>query len=220
MFDDDKGGAADGPVRETAFDETCHSQRVFRTLLAAMSEPGRVLGLEPAGFSGVPDGLNPFLLSLLKTLCDAEVSLALAGAPHHGWIRYLSVNTEARAAGPEAADFAVFPGSPAHPAFSSLRKGSLEFPEQGATAVLVVRAVEEGAGTGNGRRDVVLSFRGPGVPGVRRAAVSGLDPRYVQELGRANRNPPTGVDAILLDDSGRLLGVPRSARVEVTPWDM
>jgi alpha-D-ribose 1-methylphosphonate 5-triphosphate synthase subunit PhnH len=41
----------------------------------------------------------------------------------------------------------------------------------------------------------------------------------VQELGRANRNPPTGVDAILLDDSGRLLGVPRSARVEVTPWD-
>ena len=113
----------------TSFDEVFDSQKTFRVLLDSMSRPGRLYNIPERDHGEAPDGLNPFLVTILKTLCDNRVSFSVpGGSPRDAWISYLSWNCEAPFMPPERADFVLCEGTRFSPDFASLKRGTLEFP--------------------------------------------------------------------------------------------
>jgi phosphonate C-P lyase system protein PhnH len=106
-----------------------------------------------------------------------------------------------------------------------LRRGTLAYPDEGATLVLSVLTLtgevaggEDGAagrdGTAGGGSALTLS--GPGVPAgeTRTLRVAGLPPTFAAARARAVRDYPAGIDLFLVDAGGRLAGLPRSTHLE------
>jgi alpha-D-ribose 1-methylphosphonate 5-triphosphate synthase subunit PhnH len=202
-------------VREVGFDEVFDSQATFRVLLDSMSRPGKVSQLPRCAYQAPPRGFCPPALTLLKTLCDHRVSFSIGGAHARAeWIRYLEVNLATPFTIVENADYVLFDGASYDGGFSRLNRGSREFPESSATALLCVLQVsQEPHDTESPVCDLVLA--GPGVKDTIRLSVAGLDPAYATERQKANRHFPLGVDLFLLDPEGRVAGIPRTSTVEV-----
>lgn len=83
-------------------------------------------------------------------------------------------------------------------------RGSEEFPERGAT---LVYAVAKGAGTG-------VRLSGPGIDGELETRLP-LGREELRDRDNACSSWPLGVDILIADQSGRLLGIPRTTHVEV-----
>ena len=202
-------------VREVGFDEVFDSQATFRALLDSMSRPGKICQIPLRSYEAPPQGFCPPALSILKTLCDHRVSFSL-GAAHEKpeWIRYLEVNLATPFQPVVNADFVLFDGESFSDDFARLRRGSLEFPESSATALLSVTRLLGEAAQGAGPI-CTLFLAGPGVKGRVRVSVAGFDPAYATERERTNRLYPLGVDIFLFDAEGRVAGIPRTSTVEI-----
>lgn len=166
-------------------------QRMFRGLMNAFAYPGRIESLGVAA----PDALR----FVLAALVDGETSLADPDAlvATDDWRRL-----QARRAVPEEAGFVVARGDRA-PAFEPVL-GTLESPERGATVILRVARLGEGT---------AWRIAGPGVDGERRVRVTGLAPAWLAARSRWNATFPMGVDWLLIDEA-RLVGLPRTTRIE------
>jgi len=202
-------------VREIGFDEVFDSQATFRALLDSMSRPGRIYRIPVRLYSSPPHGFCPPALTVLKTLCDHRVSFSL-GTSHETpeWIRYLEVNLATPFQPVEKADYVLFDGVGFDSGFARLNRGSLEFPEKSATALICVNGLADESGKHEGPFCRLL-LSGPGVKGQTTLSVSGLDPGYVTGRRAAIRHFPMGVDLFLLDGQGRVAGIPRTSMVEI-----
>jgi alpha-D-ribose 1-methylphosphonate 5-triphosphate synthase subunit PhnH len=201
--------------KEPGFDEVFDSQRCFRLLLEAMSRPGTVCRLPSLEYAHTPSGLNPYVLTVLKTLCDNRVRIsALVDAQPDGEAtEYLRVNTMTPAAGVEEADYVVFEGSHYSAQFEAVSAGSFEFPETSATALLQVQRIgtpENGLG---GRETISLLARGPGIADSNELCFAGLAPEYIETRNSKCEEYPVGLDVFLLDNEGSLAAYPRSTRL-------
>jgi alpha-D-ribose 1-methylphosphonate 5-triphosphate synthase subunit PhnH len=213
-------------------DSVRDTQAVFRAALDALSRPGRVSRL-PVAAQDTPG--NPWAAALLLTLLDHETTLWVAPPlVVAGVDAYLRQRSGAGQAPLEAAGFALAEVGPAPAAVATLdlgeliarlRRGTLAYPDEGATLVLSVPALAgEGAGheggvDGQDRKDEegpVLILSGPGVPGgeARTLRVPGLPPTFAAARAGAVRDYPAGIDLFLVDGDGRLAGLPRSTHVE------
>ncbi|OLB76581.1 MAG: phosphonate C-P lyase system protein PhnH [Actinobacteria bacterium 13_2_20CM_2_71_6] len=148
------------------------TQRCFRSLLRAMSEPGTV------------HSVTPGLALVLATLVDHEVTLAEVGDPR--WDR---------------ADFVLIRGGDSYGELIRARHGTLLDPALGATAIYEIDAVGTGplalslAGPGVGPRPRQLRLAG--VPGKevalwqvsRSGAPRGVDVILVDRAGRCAALP-------------------------------
>ena len=121
----------------------------------------------------------------------------------------LSGATGASVAPVAETDFALILSGDSEGAIRELKRGTLEAPETGATAIyLVDRLAEE-------RGHLSLNVSGPGVRGSRPRGVAGLSVEEREDLRERRVYYPLGVDVYLVDGAGRLAGLPRSVRVEV-----
>jgi alpha-D-ribose 1-methylphosphonate 5-triphosphate synthase subunit PhnH len=202
-------------VREAGFDEVFDSQATFRALLDAMSRPGTVRQVPRIMYESPPAGFCRPALSILKTLCDHRVSFSI-GEAHTSpeWIRYLEVNLAAPHKTVEKADFVLFDGASYDSGFARVRRGSLEYPESSATALLFIARLSRDPDDSE-VPVCELVIEGPGVNGSAHLSVAGLDPAYAAERERANRAFPLGVDLFFVDPEGRVAGVPRTSTVEI-----
>lgn len=172
------------------------AQSCFRAVLDAMARPGSVRvageGLDP------PAPLGRAAAAVLLTLIDQDAPLAIdpaAGAARE----WLAFHCGARFVANDEAVF-VF----ATDWVTSLRTGSHEAPEDGATLILQV------ARLGAGRR---FRLTGPGIDGAAHLAADGL-PEDFAALCAANRAIfPRGIDLILCAGM-ELAALPRSVSVE------
>lgn len=183
------------------FDAVHDSQRVFRALLRAISRPGEIVTLPETGDGAVE--------AVLLTLLDVEVTFCVLGSDGARELeeRLLGA-TGARTAPVEEANFALIPGGDSNGAMLDLRRGTLEAPEKGATAIYGVKRLAE-----DGPKPLTLS--GPGVSGSRTLDVEGLSAEELEAIRESRAYYPLGVDVYLVDESGRLVGLPRSTRIEV-----
>ena len=177
------------------------SQAVFRVLLESLARPGRVYQL-PETNEEVGPGIVPLALAVIGS------QVAVAGAPE--WQARICRATGAQSASLEAASLAAIYGMAKAETVTRLRRGSAEAPEDGAKAGLACRALTE-AGPG----EVTIELTGPGVPGRMRLGVDGLGREVVDALRTVNAMFPAGVDVWLVDEHGRVAGLPRSARLAV-----
>jgi alpha-D-ribose 1-methylphosphonate 5-triphosphate synthase subunit PhnH len=199
----------DQPLAAGFADAVRDSQGAFRAILDALSQPGRMarLGTELAP----PPELAPAAAALLLTLADYETPLWLSprlGAPAAAWLRF---HTGAPVTeDPAEARFAVLDGAAGEPALAAFPAGDDLYPDRSATVILQCASLAGGA---------AVTLAGPGIAGTRIVAPAGLPHGFWAQLARNNRLYPRGVDVVLAAGD-RLLGLPRSLRLETAPEDI
>lgn len=169
-------------------------QALFRRILDVAARPGQIADLSDL----LED--RPAALAALATFCDNTQTLAdLTGALSATDLAFLDVGT----ATPEKAGFILADGTMA-PAFAP-RLGTLDTPEDGATLVVMVESLTDGAG---------LTLTGPGIKGRATISPKGLAPGWLTARARWCADFPMGVDMVLADAT-RLTVIPRTTKIGV-----
>lgn len=176
-------------------------QQAFRAVLDGFARPGTL----------VPAQQPSAVLMFLSAVLDESVSLAdplgLVGTDAH---RLLLAPTA-----PEAqARFVLLDGRRPPDAGFQPTLGTLESPELSATLVLTVDALCDALTTADAA--VVLQLQGPGVPGTRVLAVSGLHPDWLARRAAWVGAYPMGVDIVLAAPDA-MAALPRTTRIVVAP---
>ena len=177
------------------------SQAVFRVLLESLARPGRVFRL-PQESGQVGPGIVPLAIAVIGS------KVAVAGAPE--WQARICRATGASPVGIDEASLAAIYGTASTETVSRLRRGSAAAPEDGAKVGLACGALFEG-----GPGETTIELKGPGVNGRTRLGVNGVSREVFDALRAANAMFPAGVDVWLVDERGRVAGLPRSARQAV-----
>lgn len=184
---------------------THDAQSVFRSVLEALSRPGRLQTLDASDGLQAPAPLSRGLTALLLTLLDTETSLHLAAplASEAAWM-YCRFHTGVQREDDSArADFAAMRAADA--CLSELRLGSDEAPQRGAT--LIVEAPSLAI-----ERSAALRLTGPGIEHAQRIGLCGLPMAFWQQRIAMQAVFPRGVDLLIVCGS-QLVGVPRSTLI-------
>lgn len=186
------------------------AQRAFRRLLQAMSRPGRVYVLPPPHSAGrEPWGA---MLQLLESLLDHEVSFAVIGRNGSRELQSrIAERTRCRAADVGQADFLIVADGDSTGEILQAKRGTHQYPDTSATVVFRVQSLlfpED--------RQPTIALTGPGIrEEILMGPIEGLGPRETEHLKELNSDFPLGVDAVFIDDAGRLLCIPRSTNVRI-----
>ena len=185
-------------------DATHDAQSVFRSVLEALSRPGRLQTLDASDGLQAPAPLSRGLTALLLTLLDTESSLHLNGslASDAAWM-YCRFHTGVQREDTPQADFVAMRS--AEVSLDGLRLGSDEVPQQGATLIVDTGSLALERGTG-------LRLTGPGIEHEQRLGLCGLPLAFWQQRIAMQPLFPRGVDLLLVCGS-QLIGVPRSTLI-------
>ena len=191
--------------KETGYDPVFDAQEHFRFLLDAMARPGKINTLAPLPLDP-PPGLSVTAALVAFALLDANTSFCVENGDA-ALTRYLARNTAARQTDIADADF-VIAGGHASPAFlHSIKKGTLSYPDEGATLILDVEWLDTHS------PGLPLTLSGPGIAGERTFFARGLDAGLPNALRACNAEFPLGVDGILADAAHHIVCIPRSSRL-------
>lgn len=189
-------------------DDSVHdSQRLFRQLLTAMSEPGTLLALEAP--SPPSADIGPALWGSLLTLCDLDTRVWLAPELDTPALREaLLFHTGCRLTDePAQADFALVTPATMRDA-PDFAQGSDEHPERSTTLLVALDTLVTADSAGGSWR-----LSGPGIPGQRALGVGESARPLMRRLAANRERFPCGLDAILAC-GGRLAALPRTTRLE------
>jgi alpha-D-ribose 1-methylphosphonate 5-triphosphate synthase subunit PhnH len=179
------------------------TQRIFRVLLNAMSHPGRSYHLPFKGYWPTP------WLAVADTLLDHEVSFAVLGEKHTDDVAAeILTATKARAVDPTVADYIVVLGSNSQGAIYKSKHGTLEYPDWNATFIYVLY---------NAKTPPIYGVRlsGPGISEPISPQMNGLDPRELEDIRTVNKEYPSGIDCIFLDEEDHVMCIPRSTNIKI-----
>jgi alpha-D-ribose 1-methylphosphonate 5-triphosphate synthase subunit PhnH len=186
------------------------AQRAFRRLLQAMSQPGRVYVLPPMPAAGrKPWGT---MLLLLESLLDHEVSFAVIGGNGSRDLQSLIAGrTRCRMTDVGQADFLIVAEGDSAGELLRVKRGTHQYPDTSATVVFRVQSLlfpED--------RLPAIALKGPGIrEEVFVGPIEGLGPHETEHLKELNSDFPMGVDAVFIDEAGRILCIPRSATIRI-----
>jgi alpha-D-ribose 1-methylphosphonate 5-triphosphate synthase subunit PhnH len=167
-------------------------QALFRRILDVAARPGQI-----ADLGDLLDG-RPAALAALATFCDNTQTLSdLTGTLSATDLAFLDVG----AATAEQAGFIFAQGAEA-PVFSP-RLGTLDTPEDGATVILMVESLTDGA---------ALTLTGPGIKATSTISPKGLAPGWLTARARWCADFPMGVDLVLAD-ANCLTVFPRTTKI-------
>ena len=154
-------------MRDPAFDVIFDSQRIFRSLLDAMANPGRIITLPEIGIKS--PAANRYPLLLLMTLQDHEASFCVMGGAQTQVIEYLKTNTGSNESRLEDSDFILVYGGSSHGLVRRARVGTLEYPDESATVIYDLYSI------GDDEEGVLLELSGPGIADKRMIGASGIE---------------------------------------------
>jgi alpha-D-ribose 1-methylphosphonate 5-triphosphate synthase subunit PhnH len=199
--------------RETSYDQVFDAQEHYRLLLDAMARPGTINVLPRLSLMA-PPALTGAAALVGFALLNADVSFYADGEAADVVTRYLVVNTAARPESPDKADFVFAAGTASEALLADMKKGTLPYPDEGATLVASVEALAAEPQALGGKPYLALTLEGPGIRGKRTFFVTGLSSELVVGLQQCNQEFPLGIDLILTDPGHRIACIPRSSRVE------
>jgi hypothetical protein len=178
-------------------------QAIFRSVLTAMSFPGRIMDI-----GELLEGARTEL-GVLASLADDMVTIA------DPCFRLTEDDRRMLCAGSapaSEADYILFEGAMAPPENLTPRLGTIYRPESAALLALTDVNLDEG--------DTHLKLTGPGIQTAKELSLSGLHPAWLEVRKRWNANFPTGVDFIFCDAT-RIVAIPRTTVIEkADKWDM
>ena len=174
----------------------------FRQVLHAMSHPGMACLLTDTGSM---NSVHARLIQMLGCLMDNEVTFSVIGDDTGAVAVALSLHTGSSQADISESDFVIATRGTINGQISRIKRGTLEYPDKGATLVYLVDEIAEEGGT--------AELSGPGIKGMVRPLFTGLGASELADLRAVNAEYPLGVDAIMFDPSGRIACIPRSTRI-------
>ncbi len=196
---------AETQVFEGGFsDAVLNSQEVFRALMDAMANPGRVFPVR--NLVNAPMPLSPVMAAIAATLFDHDATVwcdkAIAGSDATaGWLKFqtgLELTSN-----PADAQFALIRDVDTMPSFEAFAKGTSEYPDRSTTIILQVEGFDGAE---------VLTLQGPGIEDTQSFAPSRLPKLFIDQW-TANRTAfPRGVDLIFAG-KGAIAALPRTTRV-------
>ncbi len=186
-------------------DPTRESQAVFRRVMDAIARPGTVQDLSRA--PDAPAGLDRAAAAVALTLFDFETPVwldpALRGGDAEAWVRFhcgCPLTTQ-----PDEAAFALVVDAANAPELADFNQGDAKYPDRSTTVIFQLPALTGGA-------EVVLT--GPGVKTQAVIGPKGLADGFWDQVQTNHAQFQFGVD-LLLVAGDRLIGLPRSTRVEI-----
>jgi alpha-D-ribose 1-methylphosphonate 5-triphosphate synthase subunit PhnH len=191
-------------------DETLMTQKTFSALLQAMSHPGRVYRLEDKIEAGsrISDPYN--LFSVLLTLLDHEVGFCVIGPEKEYLEPAVSELTRCPVKNPEETDFMIVSSGESHGEILKAKRGTLEYPDTGATVIYRVASLEN-----KGDKKIMARLKGPGIKKAIDPVIQGLGRNELSYIKEINSEYPLGIDCIFADSANRIMCIPRSTRIEV-----
>ena len=189
-------------------DEALGSQAVFRTALQSMSHPGRCIHLNHD--AQVPKSGHPASAALMLALLDADCTLWLSPKLAHSdaavWLHF---HTGCRLVDDfTQAQFAWVAAGDASPALDTFAQGTDAFPDQSATCVLDVLALQSGDQDAPG-----WALTGPGINGSIALKAEGLAPDFLAQWAANHARFPRGVD-VFLTTHQQMASLPRTTNIE------
>lgn len=181
------------------------SQETFRAVLDALSQPGRLFTL-PAGPSA---RVTPAIIPVLALAGHGTSFAVIGGEP--GEESLIAHATNGHRAAPTDASFLVILDDVDEALVRTFRTGTSVRPDFAAQVCVKVPGVlhEADAPTAH------FSLSGPGVPTERHVGMEGAGDWSLQNLFTGRTVHPCGIDLILVDNAGNVLGVPRTSHVRL-----
>ena len=192
--------------------DAIESQSVFEVMLDTIARPGTIERLPEPICLRLPSVLAPVLV-----LADVETRVHVIDTASFVWEEAVTSATGAHTSPVERADLIAVPAEALGHLSSVLalaNPGTAFSPESGARVVIGVHDIRtHGVGSHAG---VQLVLRGPGVDGERSVCIDGISESDVEAWTRTNSRFPAGIDLWFTTEDGRVLGIPRSTRVEIS----
>jgi alpha-D-ribose 1-methylphosphonate 5-triphosphate synthase subunit PhnH len=187
--------------KKHSFDTVFDSQKVFRLILEAMSNPARIVNISE--YAAKLYGGHPAFLAVAMTLLDNEVSFNACG--NDALSREIASLTLARKDKIESADF-VFVSYPddIKNAIENIKCGTLSDPHKSATVIIR---------NGNGPEGR-MKLSGPGIDGHTTVHTTQTVKYAVMSRDAQNYEYPQGIDMLFVSNNGELFAIPRLTRME------
>jgi phosphonate C-P lyase system protein PhnH len=144
---------------------------------------------------------------------DHEVTFALSDGWDDALHRELAQRTGAHSTNWEQADFVFIAGGTSAGRAATAKRGSLAYPDEGATLVYCVPALTEAGTEEKAHQRTRLS--GPGIEHPGSPGLAGLSMAEYDLLQAVNADYPIGVDAFVVQGNQYIMGLPRSTYIEV-----
>jgi alpha-D-ribose 1-methylphosphonate 5-triphosphate synthase subunit PhnH len=180
------------------------SQDIFRGILEASSQPGRIVVLRDY-LSHTPYS-NYAALQILMAILDSETTLfAGTSFQERGFTDYLRFHTASRPMDAKEDAMFVWLGADESVDLKHLLLGTNEYPEQGATLIIDVPYLKVGMGE--------ITLTGPGIQHPILMDRQGLPLSFWEQRRELQNYFPRGID-LFLCSGNQVLGIPRSTKVE------
>jgi len=186
-------------LRKHSFDIVFDSQKVYRLILEAVSNPARVVNISES--AGKLFGSCPEFLAVALTLLDMETSYEVIGDDTLS--DEIASMTLARRENAESADF-IFVCDPdgLKTVIENAKSGTLSDPHKSATVVV----------RNNGNTECRLKLSGPGIDGEAELPATQTAKDALALRDRQNYEYPQGIDFIFISGAGDLFAIPRLVR--------
>ena len=190
------------PTKKHNFDLIYDSQKVFRLVLYAMSNPACSVSIKE--YADKLYGDSPDFMALAMTLLDYEVSFNTCN--DHMLSEEITLLTHAERENIENADFIfVRDLNDLRNVIETVKCGNLADPHKSATVIIR-----------NGGKSVYwLTFSGPGINGRIMISASQTVKDSVELRDAQNYEYPQGVDLLFISHAGEILAIPRLTQMEV-----
>ena len=185
--------------------EVIDASHAFRSIMGAVSRPGRILPFKAA--HEAPSPLWATAAAVARTLCDFQTPVWLAPELRDEAVRHhIRFHTGAPiAAKPEEASFIFLQAASAEADPPLFAQGTHEYPDRSATLVIQTASLSNAG-------QVELS--GPGIPLPLRFHAEGMSPEFWQAMAENHAQFPLGVDVIFVS-RGAIAALPRSTSIRL-----
>jgi alpha-D-ribose 1-methylphosphonate 5-triphosphate synthase subunit PhnH len=182
-------------------------QAIFRLMLRATSYPGRCCRLTHSSSAA-------FSLQAADCLIDHETTFALIGFEPSDQAQRIEQRTGSVCVETDQADFVFISGNCSQGRIASAKRGTLAYPDEGATLVYQLPSADPGELEAN--RLEAVRMTGPGIKEMISPPALSLDGTEYALLRDINADYPLGVDTFIMWGDSLVMAIPRSTRINVS----
>jgi alpha-D-ribose 1-methylphosphonate 5-triphosphate synthase subunit PhnH len=185
---------------------TLESQSVFRVLLDALAQPGKI-GRIPEPPAGIPVPLDPATATVALCLFDHDTQIWLGdGIGCMDVYDYLKLHCSCPLIkSSSSADFAILSATDGVLGLGQFDPGTDAYPDRSTTLIVQVPDIDTGAS---------IRLTGPGIETEASLHVTGMSNYFWQERRDQQSVFPCGID-LIFTCGDRLVALPRSTEIEV-----
>ncbi len=186
----------------------------FRVLLDAIARPGsigrlpnNVLSDRLPSIGGGP--VSRPILAVMLSLLDQQTGFCIAAggawpAADDELMHWIALRSGARATPAAVADYVLLHDISSLPLLADLKRGSLSYPEQSASAFCLVEGFDG---------PPIWELRGPGIADRTAVSVRGMTAAGHAAIIDRRGEYPLGIDLYFIDPVGNCLALPRSTTI-------